>query len=105
MSDRSGTSSRRRPTRVSSRRTPSAGPRRRARLPELSRVVLTRDLPDHGLAAGDVGTVVDVYADGAGYEVEFTSLRGETIAVVTLTGAQVRLAAGGEIAHARKRAS
>ena len=32
---------------------------------ELELVVLKRDIPEHGLARGDVGTVVHVYADGA----------------------------------------
>ncbi len=68
---------------------------------ELDNVILDCDLPEHGLARGDVGTVVLVHEGGAGYEVEFTALDGETIAVVTLSAAQVRAAVGGEIAHAR----
>ncbi|WP_240759455.1 DUF4926 domain-containing protein [Phytoactinopolyspora endophytica] len=35
-------------------------------------VVLQHDLPQHGLVAGEVGTVVGVYVSG-GYDVEFTS--------------------------------
>jgi len=56
---------------------------------ELDSVVLERDLPQFGLKRGDVGTVVLVHDNGAGYEVEFTALDGETIV------------SGGEIAHAR----
>jgi len=37
---------------------------------ELDLVVLKRDLPAERLAAGDVGTVVLVHQQGAGYEVE-----------------------------------
>ena len=48
---------------------------------ELELVVLKRDLPDAGLAEGDVGTVVLVHRQGAGYEVEFTTLAGDTVAV------------------------
>jgi len=33
-------------------------------------VVLTEDLPEEGLTAGDVGTVVHVHNNGVGYEVE-----------------------------------
>jgi len=51
---------------------------------ELDEVVLKLDLPDHGLAAGDIGTVVFVHDEGKGYEVEFMTLDGETIAVATL---------------------
>lgn len=68
---------------------------------ELDDVILTCDLPEHGLSVGDIGTVVLVHRRAAGYEVEFTSLDGETIAVATLMADQVRPAATGEIAHVR----
>ena len=64
-------------------------------------VILTCDLPEHGLSAGDIGSAVLVHPLAAGYEVEFTSLDGETIAVVTLMANQVRPAQTGEIAHVR----
>jgi hypothetical protein len=69
-------------------------------LKELDTVVLTVDLPDHGLARGDLGTIVLVH-DTAGYEVEFVTLDGQTVAVVSLTTDQVRPVGRGEIAHAR----
>jgi hypothetical protein len=72
---------------------------------ELDEVVLTCDLPEHKLTAGDIGTVVLVYGDGRGYEVEFMMLDGETIAVTTLRADQVRQAHADEIAHARPTAS
>ena len=68
---------------------------------ELDDVILTGDLPEHGLSAGDIGTVVLVHRGAAGYEVEFTSLDGDTIAVVTLMADQVRSTQSGEIAHVR----
>ena len=68
---------------------------------EHDRVVLTADLPDTGLAAGDIGTVVHVYGDGRAFEVEFVALDGETVAVATVTGQQIRPVAPKEIAHAR----
>ena len=37
-------------------------------------IVLTRDLPDARLRAGDVGTVVHIHRGGAAYEVEFMTL-------------------------------
>lgn len=49
---------------------------------ELDLVVLKRDLPEERLTAGDVGTVGLVHQQGAGYEVEFTTLSGDTVAVV-----------------------
>lgn len=68
---------------------------------ELEDVILTCDLPKQGLAQGDIGTVVLVHEKGEGYEVEFTTLDGETIAIVTLTAKQVRPSKPKEIAHAR----
>jgi hypothetical protein len=62
--------------------------------------VLTTDLPEHSLKAGDLGTVVLVHRHG-GYEVEFMTLDGETVAVVSLSPDQVRPVGRREIAHAR----
>jgi len=67
---------------------------------ELDSVVLTVDLPEHGLKKGDVGTVVLMH-DGGGYEIEFMTLGGATLAVMTLTRDQVRAVGGREIAQAR----
>jgi hypothetical protein len=53
-------------------------------------VVLTVDLPNERLAAGDIGTVVHAHRGGEGYEVEFMTLHGQTVAVSTLIAAQVR---------------
>lgn len=68
---------------------------------ELDRVILTEALPAHGLEAGDVGTVALVHEGGAGYEVEFVALDGETLAVVSVHPHQVRQAATREVPHAR----
>lgn len=63
-------------------------------------VVLRKDLPEHGLQAGDVGTVVHNHGDEA-VEVEFVSGAGETLGVVTLAGEDVRDVEGQEILHVR----
>lgn len=68
---------------------------------ELDDVVLRADLPEQGRTAGDVGTVVLIHRGGAGYEVEFTALGGEKIAVVTLRADQVRPVGHREISHVR----
>jgi hypothetical protein len=65
-------------------------------------VVLTRDVPEHGLRGGDVGAVVHVYGTGAAYEVEFVSGGGQTLAVETLQPTDIRPLSGNEILHARK---
>lgn len=64
-------------------------------------VVLSRNLPDHGLAEGDVGTIVHIYSDGEAYEVEFALASGETVAVLTLDANDVRPRTGREILHSR----
>lgn len=63
--------------------------------------VLAEDLPEHGLRRGDVGVVVMVHGTG-GYEVEFLTLGGKTVAVVSLEAGQVRPVDEGEIAHVRR---
>mgnify|MGYP001366579793 CR=1 FL=1 len=56
-------------------------------------VILTTDLPEEGLCAGDVGTVVErhvVPGKEDGYSVEFFDMTGRTVAVVTLPGGRFR---------------
>lgn len=67
----------------------------------LDTVVLNRDLPDHGLRAGDVGAVVEVY-EPDGLEVEFVTGGGETQALVTLREADVRAIAANELISVRR---
>ena len=69
-------------------------------LAELDSVVLAVDLPEHGLSEGDLGTVVLVHRN-RGYEIEFVTLDGETLAVVSLSAEQVRPIGHREIANAR----
>lgn len=62
-------------------------------------VVLLGDLPDEGLRAGDIGTVVerhDVPGREVGYSVEFFNMVGHTMAVVTLPASQLRLPTGAD---------
>ena len=68
---------------------------------EHDRVVLTKAIPDQGLTAGDVGTVVHVHKHGEAFEVEFLTLHGKTVAIATLLASQVRPVQKKEITHAR----
>ncbi len=52
-------------------------------------VVLTEDVPEEGLTAGDVGTVVHIHNQGEGYEVEFMTLAGQTTAMASLLAKKV----------------
>jgi hypothetical protein len=72
------------------------------KIKEHERVVLTASVPAAGLEAGDVGTVVHVYRDGLAYEIEFTTLDGDTAAVVTVEADRVRPGHKREITHARE---
>lgn len=68
---------------------------------EFDQIVLKENLPEYGLQAGDIGTVVLIHQNGKGYEVEFVALDGETIAVVSLFATQVRSVKEREIAIVR----
>lgn len=72
---------------------------------ELASVVLTTNLPECGLQAGDIGTIVMVHQAGKGYTVEFLTLNGETVAVITVAADQIRPIRTNEIAHARELAA
>ncbi len=71
---------------------------------EHSLVVLDAEPPHEKLARGDVGTVVHVYRDGKGYEVEFVDGGGHTVALVTVGADEVRPIKAGELLHTRKTA-
>jgi Domain of unknown function (DUF4926) len=71
---------------------------------ELDIVVLTTDLPDEGLRAGDLGAVVAVYQDGAAYEVEFVTLKGTTVSVVTVPSHGLRTVDDRDLPAARRTA-
>lgn len=67
-------------------------------LKPLDVVVITEDLPDHGVRQGDVGTVVECYKQPSqAYEVELVNRDGSTKALLTLFPHQVRPAMKNEI--------
>ena len=47
-------------------------------------VALTVDLPEVNLRRGQVGTIVDILASGAAFEVEFSDRQGRTYASLGL---------------------
>ena len=65
-------------------------------------IVLLQDPPENRLKAGDIGTVVHIHKGEAGYEVEFMTLAGETVAIVTLLPSQLRPIARRDLAHVRE---
>lgn len=57
----------------------------------LDTVVLTTDLPQDEVLAGDLGTIVEVYTQPyPAYEVEFVNPTGTTRALLILSSAQIR---------------
>ena len=56
--------------------------------------ILTVDIPDENLSAGDVGTVVEEHVvpgvGEPGYSVEFFDMTGRTVAVVTVPASSLR---------------
>ena len=67
-------------------------------------VALTKDIPQHKLRSGDIGTVVEKLTDGQhiGYAVEFFTAVGETVAVVIVDEGDIEPLKQDEILHVRK---
>ncbi len=74
-------------------------------LPLFSRVILTQDIRDHNLVAGDMGTLVEHHPATSeypeGYEVECFAGNGETIAVVSVPATALRQATSKDVMHVR----
>jgi hypothetical protein len=68
---------------------------------EHDRVVLTADLPDHGLQACDVGSIVHTYTAELAYEVDFGAVDGRTIAVPSVPAEKPRDVGYDELTRAR----
>lgn len=73
---------------------------------EHSHAVLTRDIPDLGLAAGDVGVVVHIHMGPdrnapLGYMLELFTVDGKTIDVVSVPADAVRPSADADRLHVR----
>ena len=69
---------------------------------EHDRIVLLKDLPEDGLQSGDVGTVIHIHRQGEAFEIEFMTLDGGTVAVVTLLSSQIRAVSKRDITHVRE---
>jgi Domain of unknown function (DUF4926) len=67
----------------------------------LETVVLNRDLPEHGLKIGDLGTIVEIY-EPDGIEVEFVTASGRTGALLTLNVSDVRQVADADLVTVRQ---
>ena len=63
----------------------------RYRIKLFDSVALTDDLPEYNLRRGQVGTVVEILADGKAFEVEFSDRDGRTYESVGLRPDQIML--------------
>lgn len=63
-------------------------------------VVLTHDIPTHGLRRGDLGTVVEMYGPHS-IAVEFVAASGRTQALVTLHPTDLRQVADDDLVAVR----
>ena len=62
-------------------------------------IVLTADLPEEGLEAGDMGTIVSVAPEG--FLVEFMTHTGRTVAIASVSRDQVRAVSDFDVHHVR----
>jgi len=63
-------------------------------------VVLTHDVPAHGLRRGDLGAVVEIYGANS-IAVEFVAASGRTQALVTLHPVDLRAVADDDLVSVR----
>lgn len=54
------------------------------------RVVLLVDLPDYDLKAGDVGVIIEEYAEPQGFMLEFNTRDGDLVALPVVSESQIR---------------
>jgi len=74
--------------------------------PLFSRVILTQDISEENLVAGDMGTTVEHHPATSdypeGYEVEFFAGTGDTLAVVSIPANLLRAVTREDILHVRQ---
>lgn len=69
----------------------------------LETVIVTIDLPDEGVLAGDLGAIVEVYTSPEiAYEVEFVNPDGTTRALLTLRPGDLRPLAANDVLTTRQ---
>jgi hypothetical protein len=66
---------------------------------ELDTVILVKDYPDQGLVKGDMGAVVMVHNEGKAFEVEFVTLAGGALGVLTLFADEIRPISARDVPH------
>lgn len=67
----------------------------------LDSVLLTRDLPEHGLRIGDLGVIVHIHVPDC-FEVEFFDASGDTQAVIPVRDSDLRPAKQDDLSSIRR---
>ena len=67
----------------------------------LDTVALDRDIPEHGLKLGDLGTIVEIYEPNR-LELEFVTASGRTVALLTVRVDDVRHVADCDLVSVRQ---
>lgn len=68
---------------------------------EMDTVMLLKDHSAEGLPKGGMGAVVMIHDGGKAFEVEFVTLAGDTLGVLTLTADEVRPISARDVPHVR----
>jgi hypothetical protein len=69
----------------------------------LETIIVTVNVPDYQVLAGDIGTVVEIYpTPQLAYEIEFVNPDGSTRALLTLAAAQVRRLSAADVLTTRQ---
>ena len=66
-------------------------PEEKGKIKLLDVVALTEDFPEHNLKRGEVGTVVEILANGEAYEVEFSDDNGQMYKCTSFLESQLTL--------------
>ncbi|MHB1281824.1 MAG: DUF4926 domain-containing protein [Acidithiobacillus sp.] len=68
---------------------------------ELDTVILLKDRPLENLVKGGMGAVAMIHDGGKAFEVEFVTLAGDTLGVLTLTADEIRPISARDVPHVR----
>ena len=68
---------------------------------ELDTVIPLKERPLEGLVKGDVGSVVFIHGGGKAFEIEFTTLAGDPLGVLTLAEDEIRPVSARDVPHVR----
>ena len=66
-------------------------PTEKGKIKLLDVVALTQDVPEHNLKRGEVGTVVEILANGEAFEVEFSDDNGQMYKCLSFPASQLRI--------------